>query len=121
VGGNGGNAKESAYGRGGGRAAYVGEQGIVHQMLLDHGVQIFFYGHDHVFEDMVVDGVHYTLPGSAGAPWKFTEVATGYEDYWLDSGHARLTVGPDEVLVEFVASDGTLLHSYVLDGTIEGG
>jgi len=33
-------------------------------------VQIFFYAHDHVFTDMVVDGIHYTLPGSAGAPWK---------------------------------------------------
>ena len=77
VGGNAGNPIDSAYGRGGGRAARVGEQAIVHDLLMRHGVQIFFYAHDHVFTDMVVDGIHYTLPGSAGAPWKFTEFETG--------------------------------------------
>ncbi|HEY3496864.1 MAG TPA: metallophosphoesterase [Polyangiaceae bacterium] len=120
VGGNGGNPTDSAYGRGGGRAAYVGEQALIHELLLEHGVQIFFYGHDHVFEDMVVDGVHYTLPGSAGAPWKFSEYETGYEDYWVESGHARLNVGPEQVRVDFVSSEGTTLHSYTLDGTPEG-
>src|SRR4029079_10112523 len=65
-GGNAGDEANSAYGRGGGRAALVGEQAIVHQMMRDYGVQIFFYGHDHVFTDMVVDGIHYWLPGSAG-------------------------------------------------------
>lgn len=115
VGGNGGTPEDSAYGRGGGRAAYVGEQAIVHQLLLDHGVQIFFYGHDHVFQHMVVDGVHYALPGSAGAPVTFTEVATGYDEYWTDSGYARLTVGPDAAAVAFFATDGTLLHSFTAD------
>src|SRR5438034_63512 len=71
VGGNAGNDVDTAYGRGGGRAAYVGEQKTIHDMLRRYGVQIFFYAHDHVFTDMVVDGIHYTLPGSAGAPWKF--------------------------------------------------
>ncbi|HWP05746.1 MAG TPA: hypothetical protein VNN72_08395, partial [Polyangiaceae bacterium] len=109
VGGKAGNDVDSAYGRGGGQAAYVGEQAIIHQMLLDYGVQIFFYAHDHVFTDMTVDGVHYTLPGSAGAPWKFTPDETGYGDYWSDSGFARLDVTPDTVDVSFIAQGGAVL------------
>jgi hypothetical protein len=109
VGGQAGNDVDSAYGRGGGQAAYIGEQALIHQLLLDHGVQIFFYGHDHVFTDMVVDGVHYTLPGSAGAPWKFTTEETGYTEFWEDSGFARLDVSPDAVRVAFVGQGGVVL------------
>ena len=43
VGGKAGNDIDSAYGRGGGQAACVGEQATVHDMLMRHGVQIFFY------------------------------------------------------------------------------
>jgi hypothetical protein len=112
VGGAAGDEANSAYGRGGGQAARVGEQAIVHDLMLEHGVQIFFYGHDHVFTDMVVDGIHYTLPGSAGAPWKFTAAETGYTTYWQDSGHARVSVTPDEVDVDFIAMGGAVLSSY---------
>jgi len=114
VGGNAGNDIDSAYGRGGGRAARVGEQATVHDMMMRHGVQIFFYSHDHVFTDMVVDGIHYTLPGSAGAPWKFTSEETGYTDYWPDSGYARVNVAPDRVQVDFVSMGGNVISSYTL-------
>ena len=43
---------------------------------------------------MVVDSVHYTLPGSAGAPWKLTPAETGYTSYWPDSGYGRVKVSP---------------------------
>ncbi len=114
VGGNAGDDIDSAYGRGGGRAAYVGEQALVHQLMLKYGVQVFFYGHDHVFTDMVVDGIHYTLPGSAGAPWKFDGSITGYSQYWPDSGHGRVAVSPSSVQVDFVAAGGSLLSSYTI-------
>jgi len=112
VSGAGPNLANAAYGRGGGQAAYVGEQAIIHQMLLDYGVQVFFYGHDHVFVDMTVDGVHYSDPGSAGAPWKFDTDETGYTEYWTESGWSRVNVTPDEVHVEFLAQGGALLHQY---------
>ncbi|MBN2197327.1 MAG: metallophosphoesterase [Polyangiaceae bacterium] len=115
VGGAAGNDVDATYGRGGGQAARVGEQAIVHELMMTHAVQVFFYGHDHVFTDMVVDGIHYTLPGSAGAPWKFTTAETGYTDYWPDSGHALIHVGPASVLVDFVAKGGTSFYSYVLE------
>ncbi len=112
VGGAGGDAENAAYGRGGGLSAYIGEQALVHEMMQEAGVQIFFYGHDHVFTDMVVDGIHYTLPGSAGAPWKFDTYDTGYVNYWPDSGYGRVNVSPEMVQVDFIAQGGTLLYSY---------
>jgi hypothetical protein len=63
---------------------------------------------------MVVDEIHYTLPGSAGAPWKFDSLYTGYQTYWLDSGHGRVEVSPDKVKVEFVALNGQILLNYEL-------
>ncbi|HEX7508076.1 MAG TPA: metallophosphoesterase [Polyangia bacterium] len=114
VGGAAGDAADSAYGRGGGRAAYVGEQAKVHQLMLQHGVQIFFYGHDHVFTDMQVDGIHYTLPGSAGAPWLFGNSLTGYSQSWLESGWSKVTVSPDGVDVQFLKMGGGLLYEYTL-------
>ena len=115
VGGAAGNTTDSAYGRGGGQAARVGEQSVVHDMMLKYGVQIFFYGHDHVFTDMVVDDIHYTLPGSAGAPWKFDTSTTGYANYWPDSGYGRVHVSQERVQVDFVAVGGQVLSSYSLN------
>jgi len=114
VGGAAGNPDDSAYGRGGGQAAHVGEQAIVHALMQKYGVQIFFYGHDHVFTDMMVDGIHYTLPGSAGAPWKFTSYETGYTTFWSDPGYGRVEVSPTAVDVQFVAEGGTVLNEYRL-------
>ena len=82
VGGKGGDELNSGYGRGGGRAAHVGEQEVLHRLMLEHGAQILFYGHDHVFTDSVVDGIHYTLPeaparrGSSAAPKPATTTTT---------------------------------------------
>ncbi len=114
VGGAAGNPANSNYGRGGGQGAYIGEQALVHEMMLQSGVNIFFYGHDHVFTDMVVDGIHYTLPGSAGAPWKFVTSETGYVNYWPDSGYGRVRVSPEEVQVDFIAQGGAQLYTYTL-------
>ena len=114
VGGAAADSDDSAYGRGGGQAAYVGEQAQVHQLMLQYGVQIFFYGHDHVFTDMQVDGIHYTLPGSAGAIWMFGQSQTGYEESWLESGWSRVTVSPDSVGVQFIKMGGEVLYEYTL-------
>lgn len=115
VGGAAGDYNDSAYGRGGGQAAHVGEQATIHAMMLRYGVQIFFYGHDHVFTDSVVDGIHYSLPGSAGAPWKFDGSLTGYTQYWPDSGYGRVEIGPTQARITFIAAGGQVLSSYTLE------
>jgi hypothetical protein len=114
AGGNAGDPVDSAYGRGGGRAAHIGEQDLIHQLMQDYGVQTMFYGHDHVFTDMQVDATHYTLPGSAGAIWFFTEDETGYTDFWSEPGWAKVDVSPDNVHVSFIGLAGDLLHDYTL-------
>ncbi|MDX1577877.1 MAG: metallophosphoesterase [Gemmatimonadota bacterium] len=115
VGGNAGNPFDTLYGRGGPRAATVGEQALVHEMMREFGVQIFFFGHDHVFLDEVVGGIHYALPGSCGAPWKFGPDVTGYDRYWSDSGHGRLTVRPDRAMVEYLDRAGRPIHRFSVD------
>ena len=115
VGGNAGDDVDSAYGRGGGRAAHVGEQELVHELMQEHGVQVFFYGHDHVFTDMVVDATHYTLPGSAGSIWPFTDAQTGYTQSWPNSGWGRIDVSPDSVHVAFMGLGNVVLYEYTLE------
>ena len=112
AGGNAGDPLNTEYGRGGARAWNTGEQARIHALMKKHKVQIFFYGHDHVFVDDVVDGIHYALPGSCGAPWKFTKAETGYERFWPDSGHAQLDVTPEKATVTFINIEGKTLHSF---------
>ncbi len=121
VGGNAGNEVNSRYGRGGGRAAHVGEQALLHGWMRKFGVQALFYGHDHVFTDNVVDGIHYTCVGSAGAPWKFGTAETGYETYWTPSGYTFVTAGTDDLTVSFIRPDehvgeGVAMHTFVIQG-----
>jgi hypothetical protein len=112
AGGNAGDLDNTLYGRGGARAWNTGEQARIHALMKKHHVQIFFYGHDHVFVDDVVDGIHYALPGSCGAPWHFTKEETGYERSWPDSGHAQLEVTPEKASISFINVEGKVLHSF---------
>ena len=112
--GHGGDADNTAYARGGGRAADRGEQAVVQGLAERHGVRIIFHGHDHVFVDMAVRGVRYTLPGSAGAPWKFTGESTGYETFDRRSGFATVDVSADAVTVDFRDVEGERFDGYVL-------
>jgi hypothetical protein len=112
AGGNAGDTLNTLYGRGGSRAWNTGEQLRIHNLMKKHKVQIFFYGHDHVFVDDIVEGIHYTLPGSCGAPWHFTKEETGYERFWPESGHAQLDVTPEKATVTFINIEGKKLHSF---------
>ena len=105
VGGNAGDDVNTRYGRGGGRAAHIGEQAKVHELMRKYGVEAFFYAHDHVFTDMDVDGIHYICTGSVGAPWKFTTAETGYENYIPDSGFTVVDIDGDKATVRYVRPD----------------
>jgi hypothetical protein len=107
VGGRAGDDLNSRYGRGGGRAANVGEQQQVHALMLKYGVQAFFYGHDHVFTIQEADGIPYICVGSAGAPWKFTGAETGYPWNVPDSGFTWIDVDGKRLSVSYVIPDAT--------------
>jgi hypothetical protein len=117
VGGKAGDDLNSRYGRGGGRAAHTGEQALIHEWMKTYGVQALFYGHDHVFTDIPVDGIHYVCVGSAGAPWKFIEEETGYKTFWTPSGYTWVDVHEKRVKISFIGKDirdreGRVLHSF---------
>jgi hypothetical protein len=119
VGGNAGDDANSRYGRGGGRAAKTGEQALVHSWMRRFGVQALFYGHDHVFTDVAVEGIHYVCVGSAGAPWKFGTAETGYEKFWTPSGFTWVDVSRESLRVSFIGASeavagGQMLHSFVI-------
>ena len=117
VAGKAGDDLNTRYGRGGGQAAYTGEQKIIHEWMKEFGVNPLFYGHDHVFTDIPVDGIHYVCVGSAGAPWKFTTEETGYKKYIPDSGYTWVDVYDHKLTVSFVRPDklkaeGEVLHKF---------
>ena len=126
VGGNAGDETNSRYGRGGGRAANTGEQAVIHGWMRKFGAQALFYGHDHVFTDIVADGIHYICVGSAGAPWKFGTEETGYERFWTPSGFTWVDVSQESLKISFVGTSeavtgGETLHSFVIKpSSIEG-
>jgi hypothetical protein len=64
---------------------------------------------------MTVDDIHYSLPGSAGAIWFFTQAETGYSEFWSTSGWAKVDVSPNNVHVQFLALGGQVLYEYTLD------
>lgn len=117
VAGKAGDDLNTRYGRGGGQAAKIGEQKLIHKWMKKFKVNALFYGHDHVFTDIPVDGIHYTCVGSAGAPWKFTTDETGYQKYIPDSGYTWVDVDKDNITVSFIRPDrlepkGKILQQY---------
>jgi hypothetical protein len=100
----------------------------VHQLMVKHGVTIFFQGHDHLFCRQERDGIVYQevpLPADPG-------YQTFNADRYLsgvklpNSGHLRVTVSPDQVKVEYVRSylpkdetarnrTGEIAHSYTIN------
>lgn len=99
--------------------------GAVHNMLAAAGVSIVFHGHDHFFARQELDGVVYQLcpmPGDSGYGYGFMEEGGYvYGDFLPNSGHLRVTVGPDSLIVDYVRSylpgngeNGEIACSYAL-------
>jgi len=79
--------------------------GAVHDMMVAHGVDIFFHGHDHVFVYETLDGIVYqACPQPTNARYSdgfFTpDLYRGIKKN--NSGHLRVSVSPDSVRVDYV-------------------
>jgi len=119
------------YGRGNASVAYQYQQATIQNLMVQHGVQAFFYGHDHVFSVSEAGGVAYICTGHAASnsPWAdvlkscyqpyvlFTEDAQGE----VPPGHVRVDVDSvhSEVRVEYILSskdsnNGTVLDTYII-------
>jgi len=99
----------------------------VHQLMVKHGVTIFFQGHDHLYCRQERDGIVYQeVPMPADHGYQ-TYNAERYQSgvKLPNSGHLRVTVSPENVKVDYVRSflpkdetaqnkTGDLAHSYTV-------
>ena len=76
----------------------------IHQMMVKHGVTIFFQGHDHLFAKQERDGIVYQelpMPADQGyVAYNEDRYATGVK--LPNSGYMRVTVSPEQVKVDYV-------------------
>ena len=78
----------------------------VHQLMVEHGVTIFFQAHDHLFARQELDGIVYQ---SVPNPADDTYTARNRDAYLsgdvLDnSGYLSVTVSPEQLLVDYIRS-----------------
>jgi len=80
----------------------------IHQLLLANHVSAVFHGHDHLFVHQELDGIIYQEVPQPGGSRSNTDSAAEYGylsgDILGGPGHMRITVSPEQVLVEYVRS-----------------
>lgn len=101
----------------------------IHQMLVDHGVDVVFHGHDHMFIKQDLDGIVYQLVPQPGHPRSGTKSAKDYGylsgDIQGSSGVVRVRVTGDSARVDYVRTylpeaergrnrNGDVTYSYML-------
>lgn len=79
----------------------------LHQLFVENNVAIFFHGHDHGYAKQELDGVIYQLvPQPSHPKYKNAKhlLEYGYEDGVIvpNSGHLRVSVTPENVVVDYV-------------------
>lgn len=80
----------------------------IHALLVKHGVRAVFHGHDHFFADQRRDGIAYVLaPQCAHRNYRSTHADEyGYSQgtFHPNSGHLRVTVAPNAVVISYIGS-----------------
>lgn len=105
-----------------------GREMPIHDLLVKHKVSAVFHGHDHLFVREELDGIIYQeVPQPGHRRFGNTRSATdyGYRDGVIlsSSGHVRVTVSPNEAIVDYIYSflpseergnlkNGQIAHSY---------
>ncbi len=92
----------------------------IHDLLVKHGVDVLFHGHDHFYAKQEKDGVLYQMVPQAGTPGTSVNDAPdyGYKSGVLlpSAGFLRVVVSPEKAVVEYIKteSDGsvTIPHVY---------
>jgi hypothetical protein len=101
----------------------------IHQLLLANKVNAVFHGHDHFYGYQQLDGIVYQECPQPGTP-NFSTGSQAEGQYVLgtilpNSGHLRVTVGPDNTKVEYVRAalpnqetatlkNRTISHTYTI-------
>lgn len=76
----------------------------IHPLMVQHGVTIFFQGHDHLFVRQERDGIIYQEVPNPADPGYVAYNEQRYQSGTKlpNSGYLRVTVSPDEANVEYV-------------------
>ena len=78
----------------------------VHELMVEHGVSIFFQAHDHVFAHQELDGIVYQTVANPADETYTARNASAYLTGTVleNSGYLNVTVSPDETRVDYVRS-----------------
>ena len=88
----------------------------IHQLLVQHHLNVVFHGHDHLYAKQDLDGIVYQEVPQPGDPQGSTRSAAeyGYKSGVIlgSSGHLRVVVSASEAKVDYVRTDRSVSHSY---------
>ncbi|MHC4489396.1 MAG: metallophosphoesterase family protein [Planctomycetota bacterium] len=91
---------------------YPDQRDAFWQLLVDYDVDIYFAGHEHLYNHTQVNGVHQVINGTSGAP---IHIGYGGEFYH----YALVTVDGLNVSVEIIDDSGAIRDSFEL-ASLEG-
>ncbi|MEZ6187240.1 MAG: metallophosphoesterase [Planctomycetota bacterium] len=90
---------------------------LLEPVFVRYGVDLYLAGHDHTLEmHKPVKGVNYVVSGSAAGSDKAYAVAWTEESFYASTGggFVVLRIGQEEVVVEFVRTDGETQYAHTL-------
>ncbi|MFZ4595561.1 MAG: hypothetical protein ACOYOF_14980, partial [Verrucomicrobiaceae bacterium] len=87
----------------------------IHDLLVQNKVNVVFHGHDHLYGYQTKDGIVYLECPQPGTP-NYSSLGSAVDGQYVDlgansasqllpnSGHIRVTVGPDQAVADYVRS-----------------
>ncbi len=100
----------------------------IHDLLVQNKVNVVFHGHDHLYGYQTRDGVVYLECPQPGTP-NYTSLGSAVDGQYVNlganstsyllpnSGHIRVTVGPDQAVADYVRSYRTATDPMPPDAT----
>ncbi|MDH4451910.1 MAG: sulfatase-like hydrolase/transferase [Verrucomicrobiota bacterium] len=100
----------------------------IHDLLVQNKVNVVFHGHDHLYGYQTKDGIVYLECPQPGTP-NYTSLGSAADGQYVDlgansasqllpnSGHIRVTVGPDQAVADYVRSYRTATDPMPPDAT----
>lgn len=100
----------------------------IHDLLVQNKVNVVFHGHDHLYGYQTRDGVVYLECPQPGTP-NYTSLGSAVDGQYVNlganstsyllpnSGHIRITVGPDQAVADYVRSYRTATDPMPPDAT----
>jgi len=89
---------------------YPNQRDAFWQLLADYDVDVYFTGHEHLYDHIEVDGVHQVINGTAGAP-----IYAGYAGSFYH--YALISIDGSAVSVDIIDDTGAVRDHFVLDDT----